>query len=431
MKYIFFYILIKSILNNSKIIIPVQYVINSSYDKNDIISIYDSYNTGYLEAPIKVGSNRISIKFKLTLDSFSIIILNSSVSDIPINYNFNKSKTHQMFSFKYRFKNEPIKEGYCASDIFHIKNLNDTEVRYRFFIYPKNIDKIVNEGIIGLGINNVKDYSFPGYNLIHQLKENKLINEYTIYFSENETDNLIIGEIPEKSEPNKFIKNQTKNIFYTNFNNSQFKYYLYINCIIFNSIIIDSENFLLFDLSTFFIEGTEKYKNYVQNSFFNNNKCHKGISKLFGDIFYCDKNVDISKMPSLIFQIKNIDYNITLDYQNLFILLENKLYFIVNFPKNNNIWKIGYYIIKKLNIAFNQDKKTISFSKIKKNEKEKDNNKSSKIFVSFLFLCIFLLVFIFTILFLFCLKLFIKKEYSQDKYIEMQEGLDSEIKANL
>ena len=136
-------------------------------------------------------------------------------------------------------------------------------------------------------------------------------------------------------------------------------------------------------------------------------------------------------MPSLIFQIKNIDYNITLDYQNLFILLENKLYFIVNFPKNNNIWKIGYYIIKKLNIAFNQDKKTISFSKIKKNEKEKDKNKSSKIFVSFLFLCIFLLVFIFTILFLFCLKLFIKNENSQDKYIEMQEGLDSEIKANL
>lgn len=424
MKYLFFYILIKSILNNSKIIIPVQYVINSSYDKNDIISIYDSYNTGYLEAPIKVGSNRISIKFKLTLDSFSVIILNSSVSDIPINYNFNKSKTHQMFSFKYRFKNEPIKEGYCASDIFHIKNLNDTEVRYRFFIYPKNIDKIVNEGIIGLGINNVKDYSFPGYNLIHQLKENKLINEYTIYFSENETDNLIIGEIPEKSEPNKFIKNQTKNIFYTNFNNSQFKYYLYINCIIFNSIIIDSENFLLFDLSTFFIEGTEKYKNYVQNSFFNNNKCHKGISKLFGDIFYCDKNVDISKMPSLIFQIKNIDYNITLDYQNLFVLLENKYYFIVNFKNNNTIWKIGYYIIKKLNIAFNQDKKIISFPKLIKEKKQK-NNYNNNLIIIFIFLLIFLLIFILSILFLFCIKLLIKKDKSEDKYlIEMQEAIE-------
>ena len=176
-----------------------------------MISIYDSYNSGYLEAPIEVGINRIPIKFKLTFNYFSVVILNSSISDIPINYDFNKSKTHQMFNFKYRFKNnEPIKEGYCASDIFYIKNNNDTEVRYRFFIYPKNIEKIADEGIIGLGINNVKDYSFPGYNLIHQLKENKLINDYSIYFSENGTDNLIIGEIPEKSEPNKFIMNQTK-----------------------------------------------------------------------------------------------------------------------------------------------------------------------------------------------------------------------------
>ena len=136
-------------------------------------------------------------------------------------------------------------------------------------------------------------------------------------------------------------------------------------------------------------------------------------------------------MPSLIFQIKNIDYNITLDYQNLFILLENKLYFIVNFKKNNNIWKIGYYIIKKLNIAFNQDKKIISFPKKKNKEKEKVNNNSNKIFAVFLFLCLFFLFFIFTVLLLFYLKLFIKKENSQDKYIEMQEGLDSKIETNL
>ena len=426
--YIFFCLLIKSIFIHSTIIIPVQYVINSTYDKNDMISIYDSYNSGYLEAPIEVGSNRIPIKFKLTLDSFSLIILNSSVSDIPINYNFNKSKTHQMFSFKYRFKNEPIKEGYCASDIFYIKNNNNTEleVRYRFFIYPKNIDKIVNEGIIGLGIKNVKDYSFPGYNLVHQLKENKLINDYSLYFSENGGDNLVIGEIPEKSEPNKFISNQTVDIFYTNFNNSQFKYYLYVNSIILNSIIIDSGIALLFDLSSFFIEGTEKYKDYVRNIFFNNKKCYNENSKIFGDIFYCDKDEDISKMPSLIFQIKTIDYNITLDYKNLFLLLENKQLFIINFKKNNNIWKIGYYIIKKLNIAFNQDKKIISFSKMKKSQKEKEKtNNNNKLVVVFLFLFIFFLVFIISILFLFYLKLFIKKEKSKDKLIEMQERLYS------
>ena len=425
MKYIFFYLLIKIIfLIYSKIIIPVKYVHNYSYDKNNLISIYDSYNSGYLEAQIEVGSNKIPIKFKLTLDSYSIIVLNSSIMDIPINYNFNQSKTHQMFSFKYRFKTEPITEGYCASDIFYINNINNTEVRYRFFIYPKNLDKIMNEGIIGLGVNNVKDYSFPGYNLIHQLKENKLINDYTIYFSENKTDNLIIGEIPERSEPNKFNNNKTVDIFYTNFNNSRYKYYLFVNSLISNYTIIDSEITVLFDISSFFIEGTDIYKNYIQNLFFNNKKCFKGNSIFLGDIFYCDKNVDISKMPSLIFQIKGVNYNITLDYQNLFVLLENKYYFIVNFKNNNTIWKIGYYIIKKLNIAFNQDKKIISFPKLTKEKKQK-NNYNNNLIIIFIFLLIFLLIFILSILFLFCIKLLIKKDKSEDKYlIEMQEAIE-------
>ena len=59
------------------------------------------------------------------------------------------------------------------------------------------------------------------------------------------------------------------------------------------------------------------------------------------------------------------------------------------------------------------------------------NNNSNKIFAVFLFLCLFFLFFIFTVLLLFYIKLFIKKENSQDKYIEMQEGLDSKIETNL
>ena len=86
-------------------------------------------------------------------------------------------------------------------------------------------------------------------------------------------------------------------------------------------------------------------------------------------------------MPSLIFQIKAYNYNITLNYDNLFILIEDKLFFLVYFSKKSLIWKIGYHIIKQLNIAFNQDKKTISFSKLKtsKNqEKRTSNNNTGK-----------------------------------------------------
>ena len=37
-----------------------------------------------------------------------------------------------MFSFKFRFKNELIKEGYLASDIFNINNNNNTKPRLNF-----------------------------------------------------------------------------------------------------------------------------------------------------------------------------------------------------------------------------------------------------------------------------------------------------------
>ena len=145
---------------------------------------------------------------------------------------------------------------------------------------------------------------------------------------------------------------------------------------------VSSDNYLLFNLSSFFIEGLDEYKDYVQKVFFNEYinrndlKCYKGESKLFGEFFYCDKNVDISKMPSLIFQIKAYNYNITLNYDNLFILIEDKLFFLVYFSKKSLIWKIGYHIIKQLNIAFNQDKKTISFSKLKtsKNQEKRTSN---------------------------------------------------------
>ena len=232
---------------------------------------------------------------------------------------------------------------------------------------------------------NIKRYVYPGYNFLYQLKQNFIINEYTLYFSDE--NKLIIGEYPEISEPDKFLDNQRIDINFSDYNNSQYQYYLFIDNIIFNDSIVSSDNYLLFNLSSFFIEGLDEYKDYVQKVFFNeyinsnDPKCYKGESKLFGEFFYCDKNVDISKMPSLIFQIKAYNYNITLNYDNLFILIEDKLFFLVYFSKKSLIWKIGYHIIKQLNIAFNQDKKTISFSKLKtsKNqEKRTSNNNTGK-----------------------------------------------------
>ena len=346
----------------SKLLLPIKYIISEN-NQLDIISIYESYNKGYLETQIEIGSNKVPIKFKLSFDSYSTIILNSSIIDIPIKYNINKSKTHQMFSFKFRFKNELIKEGYLASDIFNINN-NNTKPRLNFFLYNKNRDKIYYEGIIGLGLNNIRDYSFPGYNFIYQLKQNSLINDYTIFFEQNNNDNnidnLVIGEYPYENKTNIYEKDKRIDIIYTNYNNSKYNYYILIDCIIVNNNIISSLNFLNFDLSSFFIEGTEIYRNYIIdiyfNKYINDKKCNISKSDILGEFFYCDKDIDITKIPNLVFNIKSLDYNLTLTYEHLFKLISNKQFFMIIF-KNNTIWKMGYLAIKELKIGFNQDTK--------------------------------------------------------------------------
>ena len=122
------------------------------------------------------------------------------------------------------------------------------------------------------------------------LKQNFVINVCTIYFSDE--NKLIIGEYPETSEPDKFLDNQRIDINFSDYNNSQYQYYLFIDNIIFNDSFVSSDNYLLFNLSSFFIEGLDEYKDYVQKVFFNEYinrndlKCYKGESKLFGEFFY-------------------------------------------------------------------------------------------------------------------------------------------------
>ena len=420
-------LLIKIICIHSKLIFPLKYVFDTNYNKFNAISIFNSYNKGHLEIQIEVGSNFIPINFKLTFDSFSMIIMNSSIIDMPIKYNINQSKTSQMFLHLFKFKNEPIKAGHLAHDNFHISKYNDNKTdnigtTLGFFLYPKNIDNIKYEGIIGIGGINIKRYVYPGYNFLYQLKQNFVINECTIYFSDE--NNLIIGEYPEISEPDKFLENQTIDIIFSNYNNSKYQYYLFVDNIIFNDNIINVENYLLFNLSSFFIEGSEEYKNYVQKLFFdeyiNNNgpRCYKGESQLFGEFFYCDKNVDISKMPSLVFQIQSHNYNMTLNYENLFVLIEDKLFFLVYFPKKSLIWKIGYHIIKQLNIAFNQDKGTISFSKLKTSKKQEKNNSSNNnkiavIIILIIILSAFLLSFL-SFMVCYCYNYIMKKKKKKE-----------------
>ena len=366
---IIYIIFLNFIFIKSKLDIPINFKLEKIKDKSDIKSIFSSYHKGQLETQIKFGSKQIPINFKLTFDYISTTISNSSVDISTIIYNINDSTTHILNETRVKLTGEPIRFAFLSSDIAHFNDkLNE---RINFFLVSKEND-FRYQGVIGLGVNNAENYGYRNYNLINQLKMKKVINEYVISFSsDNNKDILIIGDYPEIYNSYKKI-----HVFTSNLDYFQFKYALYIDNIISGNETMENDKNIVFDLSSGFMEASYKYKDFIEKNFFNqlinipNPKCHLETSNSLEYFYYCDKDTDISKMPSLIFQINSYNLSITLNAYNLFELIDDKLFFLVVFKTTSPIhWKIGYLGLKKFNISFNQDGKTITFY-----DKNNDNN---------------------------------------------------------
>ena len=139
------------------------------------------------------------------------------------------------------------------------------------------------------------------------------------------------------------------------------------------------------------------------------------------DIFYyCknDKNI-ISKIksvfPGVNFRSHDLDYNFTLDANDLFIEENGYVYCLLYFSKNREKnWVMGKPFLKKYQFTINYDERYISYYKI-----ENNNNGNSGIgvgiFVTVIIFTIIIVVIICGVIFKFCLydKLFRKKRANE------------------
>ena len=135
--------------------------------------------------------------------------------------------------------------------------------------------------------------------------------------------------------------------------------------------------------------GTEEYHNFIKKNFFNNyiknNICEEKVILNITDYIYyrCKKSdkLNIKNFPTLFFELKEINFNFSLDYNDLFFIHDDFIYFGILFDsyfklKFNQRWKLGSQIFKKYLLVFNSDSKTIGFynNTINKNIFEPFNN---------------------------------------------------------
>ena len=244
------------------------------------------------------------------------------------------------------------------------------------------------------------------------LKKNKIINNYswTIKIHHKEEGRLIIGGLPHEYENNN--KTYKESLFRTinsfwptdvdfpwsirfdsiNFNNSKNKTIIIQEGL--RSILVPNMGFII---------GEEKYKKLILENYFqdliNKKICileKTSVTKFtrthykFGtngiyEIFHCNKSLtgESQDFPKINFVYKEQNLIFSLTFNDLFLLIKDRFFFLVIFPENSNniknsFWYLGLPFYKAYQFVFNFDSKTIGVYEQQKTinneiENEEDN----------------------------------------------------------
>ena len=224
-----------------------------------------------------------------------------------------------------------------------------------------------------------------------QIRERNIISSYIVsfeYLKENE-GMLIIGKYPHELFPEKYKEEQYKSfysyqprtMYLTNFVISFDQIYSYNNNEKFFLQKSTKSNIIL---NLGIIIGTNEYMQFINNNFFSkyftNNTCELYYtSEDFESfiIYSCsdNENFDITKFPSLNFNIKSENITFEFSYKDLFKKINNKYYFLIVFERyTTGYWRFGEPFYLKYTFVYNGDAKTIGFYLKKNEDRYKENN---------------------------------------------------------
>ena len=326
--------------------------------KNDIITFFE------------IGNQKQIIPISIKLQNYYFYIYSSPSNPKYKFFALNQQKSFlQINNSPNLLYNENDNNTFFSSDIISFSNIKNNKFN---FLLIKNFSEsdFYKSGILGLNIKGNK--SNEELNFINQLKEKNLISSYSFsikYKNEKEGD-LIIGKRPDEYD-NKYQIDNLHKIKVPIYKN-EFDWGLNFDKIEYGDLDIYNldTKFAIFEIELGIIVGTVDYKFAIEKNFFNKyikeKKCFVG--RIQGDeikvtgfkYYYCNEDVNISEMKNLSFFSKELNYNFSLSYKDLFYNFNGKNYYLVIFPWFMGIkWRLGLPFFKKFNFVFDSDKKVI------------------------------------------------------------------------
>ena len=447
---------------------------NSQYNrknKKSITSLDDLADTNlYTKISIGEPSHEIQAFLSVQHSYFSISSSKNikNINDFQSHYNIIKSN-----SFKNILTGRTLAEANYNSmamekfklNIFNYKKREyyNTSINDMIFIY-NNKDNVNEKSYylnIGFQIINQKFFKErEKYNFITQLKKREIIGNYdwSIFFKKGPNNNgnflynpdyllnakgeILIGDLPNNYNPNNFNIQQLKKT-YSKYTPLLFKWglefkniYFYKNNnesnIISNKNGTNMENISVTDvqinINQYIILSPLIYFYKIKTYYFDY-YIKEGICKINEGIEYktisCEKSKkfgidNLKKFPSLFMEHHEFNYTFEFTYEDLFLEKDNNYWFLValsSFKNDLEEWNMGIIFLRKYNLIFNQDTKTISFYNPNILIEDIDDKKWNRIaLISILTIILIGIFFIIGIIYIYiCKKLF--KSYKGKKRI--------------
>lgn len=290
---------------------------------------------------------------------------------INIYFNYTSSATYQ----------DEDKYFCLYSDLFNFYNIDGEEYNIRVkFAFTNNA---ANKVYGFLDLFSKMDYEKGSVYFFKELKDNELIDGYyfTYIYENNYTfldddytktlGHLIIGEALHEFNPGLYLKDDEIKV--------NARYYLAIDELKMRSLISNytenSVNIYIYSHKGF-IKGSVEYRKEIEAIFFkeliNKNLCKIDYvsenNYISQDYIYSCVNNDymkerIKNFPTLYLEIKQYNLTFLFNYQELFQLHDNRLYFLIMFKNKTSDWSFGEIFLRKYTSSYNYDSKTISFYK--------------------------------------------------------------------
>ena len=247
------------------------------------------------------------------------------------------------------------------------------EINLTFILDETNKEKINNNSYLGLSLydNDKNKKSF-----INQLKENKIIKNriFSLLYKDNSiADDLTYdGEILFGLYPHEMTSRYSvHDLNWVSVINNSWK--IKLDLIKFNNEeVITNINEVEFDIGNNLNIGPEIYrekiyekyfKKYIEKKICKEEVFYNQKEKQFFLAYSCNHDLDVDEMPTLSFYNKELNYSITMDYNQLLCVYEGVIYFKFVFKKNkeNKKWILGRAFMELYPLVFDVDNKRIGF----------------------------------------------------------------------